>query len=105
MRDARGAGRPHRGRPAHREVAVPRARKTCSVPGCPEIVDRGRCQGHRREAEQRRGNRHARGYGREHERRFREGDRKSTRLNSSHVKISYAVFCLKKKTRESRETK
>src|SRR5690606_39508860 len=25
------------------------------------------------------------------------GDRKSTRLNSSHVKISYAVFCLKKK--------
>src|SRR5436309_8340485 len=26
-----------------------------------------------------------------------EGDRKSTRLNSSHVKISYAVFCLKKK--------
>src|SRR5690606_42059656 len=26
------------------------------------------------------------------------GDRKSTRLNSSHVKISYAVFCLKKKT-------
>src|SRR5690606_41911389 len=29
-------------------------------------------------------------------------DRKSTRLNSSHVKISYAVFCLKKKTKESR---
>src|SRR5690606_40923187 len=28
------------------------------------------------------------------------GDRKSTRLNSSHVKISYAVFCLKKKKRE-----
>src|SRR5690606_25304836 len=27
-----------------------------------------------------------------------EQDRKSTRLNSSHVKISYAVFCLKKKT-------
>src|SRR5690606_35855755 len=27
-------------------------------------------------------------------------DRKSTRLNSSHVKISYAVFCLKKKMRE-----
>src|SRR5690606_39971094 len=27
----------------------------------------------------------------------RIGDRKSTRLNSSHVKISYAVFCLKKK--------
>src|SRR5690554_5167176 len=27
-----------------------------------------------------------------------KGDRKSTRLNSSHVRISYAVFCLKKKT-------
>src|SRR5256885_13269364 len=27
-------------------------------------------------------------------------DRKSTRLNSSHLVISYAVFCLKKKTRE-----
>src|SRR5256885_7497671 len=26
-----------------------------------------------------------------------EGDRKSTRLNSSHLVISYAVFCLKKK--------
>src|SRR5690606_41446999 len=28
-------------------------------------------------------------------------DRKSTRLNSSHVKISYAVFCLKKKNNDS----
>src|SRR2546430_13361433 len=28
----------------------------------------------------------------------RTGDRKSTRLNSSHSQISYAVFCLKKKT-------
>src|SRR5699024_11848233 len=27
-------------------------------------------------------------------------DRKSTRLNSSHVSISYAVFCLKKKTKK-----
>src|SRR5256885_12200856 len=27
------------------------------------------------------------------------GDRKSTRLNSSHLVISYAVFCLKKKTK------
>src|SRR5690606_41398313 len=31
------------------------------------------------------------------ERRRDDRDRKSTRLNSSHVKISYAVFCLKKK--------
>src|SRR3712207_8080735 len=29
----------------------------------------------------------------------RERDRKSTRLNSSHANISYAVFCLKKKKR------
>src|SRR5207302_9842626 len=29
--------------------------------------------------------------------RKKKEDRKSTRLNSSHVKISYAVFCLKKK--------
>src|SRR2546430_12781186 len=29
--------------------------------------------------------------------RRRKGDRKSTRLNSSHSQISYAVFCLKKK--------
>src|SRR5436309_8975337 len=31
-------------------------------------------------------------------------DRKSTRLNSSHVKISYAVFCLKKKKGETEWT-
>src|SRR5438477_3605324 len=31
----------------------------------------------------------------------RPGDRKSTRLNSSHMSISYAVFCLKKKTLEN----
>src|SRR5688572_32623621 len=30
--------------------------------------------------------------------RVRRADRKSTRLNSSHSQISYAVFCLKKKT-------
>src|SRR5207245_5194469 len=30
----------------------------------------------------------------------RLGDRKSTRLNSSHGSISYAVFCLKKKTKQ-----
>src|SRR6266496_5916915 len=33
----------------------------------------------------------------ESEKRCARGDRKSTRLNSSHVEISYAVFCLKKK--------
>src|SRR3712207_8849460 len=32
------------------------------------------------------------------EERYAPSDRKSTRLNSSHANISYAVFCLKKKT-------
>src|SRR5690606_39764869 len=32
-------------------------------------------------------------------------DRKSTRLNSSHVKISYAVFCLKKKKQKNENTR
>src|SRR5439155_2745301 len=35
---------------------------------------------------------------------FRPSDRKSTRLNSSHVAISYAVFCLKKKKKNNRRT-
>src|SRR3989442_2907165 len=33
-----------------------------------------------------------------------KADRKSTRLNSSHVRISYAVFCLKKKKKFSRKS-
>src|SRR5688572_31938076 len=33
--------------------------------------------------------------------RLEEEDRKSTRLNSSHSQISYAVFCLKKKKRQA----
>src|SRR5437667_6085334 len=34
-----------------------------------------------------------------------DGDRKSTRLNSSHITISYAVFCLKKKKKETNKTR
>src|SRR3712207_7828318 len=34
----------------------------------------------------------------------RGGDRKSTRLNSSHANISYAVFCLKKKKKKTYNT-
>src|SRR3989440_4879336 len=34
----------------------------------------------------------------------RKGDRKSTRLNSSHDQISYAVFCLKKKKKKEKKT-
>src|SRR5690554_7336010 len=33
----------------------------------------------------------------------RQADRKSTRLNSSHVRISYAVFCLKKKKKKKQQ--
>src|SRR5688572_31585790 len=33
----------------------------------------------------------------------RPGDRKSTRLNSSHSQISYAVFCLKKKKKKKKK--
>src|SRR5947209_16153345 len=36
------------------------------------------------------------------QRAVREGDRKSTRLNSSHANISYAVFCLKKKKKKEK---
>src|SRR5437660_5263967 len=36
--------------------------------------------------------------------RLRRVDRKSTRLNSSHVAISYAVFCLKKKKKKKKNT-
>src|SRR5258708_13148638 len=43
------------------------------------------------------GRRHGRGGDR------RRGDRKSTRLNSSHQIISYAVFCLKKKKNQQRQ--
>src|SRR5438034_11539230 len=39
--------------------------------------------------------------GRSRRRRPRRRDRKSTRLNSSHTVISYAVFCLKKKKNEN----
>src|SRR5690349_21922134 len=41
---------------------------------------------------------------RPHAPQFASSDRKSTRLNSSHVEISYAVFCLKKKKRKNKKT-
>src|SRR3989442_5476461 len=41
------------------------------------------------------------GAGERETRSFPAEDRKSTRLNSSHVRISYAVFCLKKKKQSS----
>src|SRR5688572_32372990 len=41
---------------------------------------------------------------RESQCRGRGQDRKSTRLNSSHSQISYAVFCLKKKKKQNKKT-
>lgn len=52
---------------------VPRALKVCPTPGCPNLVETGRCDTCRAAAEQQRGNRHQRGYGRAHEQRFRSG--------------------------------
>src|SRR6266540_4388868 len=39
----------------------------------------------------------------DHDRAHRRQDRKSTRLNSSHITISYAVFCLKKKKKKKKK--
>src|SRR2546427_5427042 len=46
----------------------------------------------------------ARRRARQHHRRIGDRDRKSTRLNSSHSQISYAVFCLKKKKKKITQT-
>lgn len=48
--------------------------RVCTTPGCPEFTDQGgRCEEHRRAAEQRRGSARQRGYGKGHEQRFRPG--------------------------------
>ncbi len=47
--------------------------RVCSTPGCPEYTQAGRCDGCRAEAEKQRGTARQRGYGREHEQRFRPG--------------------------------
>ncbi|MFB7288991.1 holin [Actinacidiphila glaucinigra] len=47
--------------------------RVCNVPGCPEFTQHGRCDDHRRQAEQQRGTARQRGYDREHETRFRTG--------------------------------
>lgn len=48
--------------------------RVCSTPGCPEYTDRGgKCDEHRAQAEKQRGTARQRGYGRDHETRFRPG--------------------------------
>lgn len=52
---------------------MPRALKVCPAAGCPNLVSSGRCDTHTQQAEQRRGSRHQRGYGKAHTNRFRPG--------------------------------
>ncbi|GLZ62863.1 hypothetical protein Misp05_64390 [Micromonospora sp. NBRC 107095] len=47
---------------------MPRAMRVCSQPGCPVLTNSGRCDQHRREADQARGSRQQRGYDKAHER-------------------------------------
>src|SRR3712207_7532014 len=67
------------------------------VPGPPEENRHDRRTDHRPAQLRRRPARRRRRRPRPGACRDRPGDRKSTRLNSSHANISYAVFCLKKK--------
>src|SRR5947209_15574551 len=67
------------------------------VPGYTTGFDKRRCPARRRSAHPA-DRRLQRGGGRLRS----AGDRKSTRLNSSHANISYAVFCLKKKKQDTR---
>src|SRR5256885_12092120 len=75
---------------------------TLSLHDALPIYSRPGCRGGRAADPTRRGGRR-RHHGRRHRHDIRQrrhpgvGDRKSTRLNSSHLVISYAVFCLKKK--------
>src|SRR6266478_3830038 len=84
----------------------------CQQRGCRQVVSRSRsivvhpvhgsadANPHRREQHQRKIRRWA---CKRHPRRAPGIDRKSTRLNSSHRQISYAVFCLKKKKKKKKK--
>src|SRR2546427_2627843 len=66
------------------------------------------CCGRYRRGRHRRGHLHGRrhpAHGRHPDRGRPDQDRKSTRLNSSHSQISYAVFCLKKKKKKKESVK
>lgn len=52
---------------------MPRALKVCSTPGCPNLVDTGRCPTCTEQADQQRGTATQRGYGHRHRTRFRPG--------------------------------
>src|SRR5215469_4619066 len=77
----------------------------CSEPRLGErrIVPRHRCRRHRRRTALAGADpRGDVGTGARRAASYRRRDRKSTRLNSSHVEISYAVFCLKKKKKKKK---
>src|SRR5918996_4535069 len=123
----RAVGAPARPEPAQPQEAKPAAPKTAAAPAAPakpeteragaaprpgvvlrtltedekEARERALADARVREAEERK---HAEADARRRadiEERERIEDRKSTRLNSSHLVISYAVFCLTKKPREA----
>jgi 5-methylcytosine-specific restriction protein A len=50
---------------------MPRALKTCATPGCPELVERGRCTKHDKQGDRERGTAWQRGYRTAHTRSFR----------------------------------
>src|SRR5438132_3077736 len=92
-RGARGAAVPARRRRGGTACGAP--------PGCRRTTpDAGRGAG-RDGAARRRGERD--GTSSDRVPMGRRGDRKSTRLNSSHTVISYAVFCLKKKKKKKKK--
>lgn len=68
---------------------MPRMR-VCSQPGCPELTTARRCEGHAREAEQRRGSRQARGYDKAH---MRERERWRPKVEACSVHC-HARVCL-----------
>src|SRR5688572_32624362 len=76
--------------------ALPISRRRALVVGGDHLVPVPRA---RREHVRGRRGRRTPGHAERH--RPRPGDRKSTRLNSSHSQISYAVFCLKKKKKKN----
>src|SRR5690242_21128450 len=85
--------RSHGQQPAHDPERQRESRRADDGLGSDQDAGRRRCQGHREGS----------AVGGRCGRTERLEDRKSTRLNSSHMSISYAVFCLKKK--KERRTK
>src|SRR5690625_5744578 len=95
-------GRPDTDEPRPSPLRVGTANASCEVPqrmlSKPVIPSQpSRCRDLKRQGPpMRRGSAEERARNIRGELVLRVGDRKSTRLNSSHVAISYAVFCLKK---------